>query len=217
MTAELIDTREMLAIHEAFRKEFAALPLRVKSVPENDADRAAVIAGHVSMMIMMLEGHHAAEDTLLWPVLLDRAPDSTPLVEMMETQHELLTDMIESINAEVEAWTSDTNIETRSTLHTSLIALERALLEHLSLEEKDAMPLVAANLSEEEFAAIGNHARATLTPEQLAIGLGVILDDNSAEMGEVILSAMPADARAAFEQFGRPAYREYRDRLNDDA
>lgn len=83
MSDEPIDTSEMLAIHECFRKEFASLPLRVKAVPESDSGRAAAVGGHVLLMSAMLHGHHSAEDELLWPVFAERAPQSAELVETM--------------------------------------------------------------------------------------------------------------------------------------
>jgi len=217
MPEEPIDTGEMLALHECLRKEFASLPLRVKSVPESDAGRAAAVGGHVLLMCDMLNGHHAAEDELLWPLLEERAPDHAALVETMATQHARLSDLDDAARAQAEVWMSDTNILTRSTLHTTLIALERALLEHLSFEELQSFPVIANVVTQEEFDAVGSRARASLSPEQLAIGLGLILDDNSAEAGEAVLSAMTLEARADFEEHGRPAYTAYRDRLLDNA
>jgi len=217
MSDEPIDTSEMLAIHECFRKEFASLPLRVKAVPESDGGRAAAVGGHVLLMSAMLHGHHSAEDELLWPVFAERAPQSAELVETMAMQHARLSDLVDTAQAEATAWMADTNILTRSSLHTTLIALERALLEHLSFEEIEVLPVIATSVTQAEFDAVGIHARASLSPETLAIGLGLILDDNSAEAGQAILDSLPPEARAGFEEFGRPAYVAYRDRLLDNA
>ena len=41
----------------------------------------------------------------------------------------------------------------------------------------------------------------------------MILDANTPEIGNLVLSAMPPQARDGFEQFGRPAYAAYRTTL----
>ena len=213
MTEQLIDTREMLAIHECLRKEIAALPIRVKSVPDADAARAGVVGNHVLLLAEILHSHHEAEDLLLWPLLRERAPGDWALIDSMQTQHDSLNESLRPVEGQCQAWMADPSAINRATLHTSLIALEKVMLEHLSVEETQVLPLVAANLTVEEFAAIGVHARASLDPQKLAIGLGMILDANTPEIGNLVLSAMPPQARDGFEQFGRPAYAAYRTTL----
>ncbi len=60
MSAETTDTTEMIAVHDAFRTEFGALPALVAAVPDGGTDRAAVVGGHVMMMTAMLHGTTAA-------------------------------------------------------------------------------------------------------------------------------------------------------------
>jgi hypothetical protein len=43
-----------------------------------------------------------------------------------------------------EAWRSDPSASNRAALHVELIALERAVLRHLAVEEADALPLPAS-------------------------------------------------------------------------
>ena len=95
------------------------------------------------------------------------------------------------------------------------IKLEKELLHHLAMEEQEVVPLISRDLAPDEFAAVGAHARASLSPEQLAVGLGLILANTSAARGEAILSGMPVEAREGFEQFGRPVYAAYAERLKD--
>ena len=42
----------------------------------------------------------------------------------------------------------------RAALHVELIALERAVLQHLGHEEAEALPLLATTITESEFAAL---------------------------------------------------------------
>ena len=209
----MTDTTDMLAVHDCFRKEFARLPITVKSIGDGDAERAAAVGGHVLFMADFLHAHHASEDELVWPLLRERSPESTALVEDMAVQHERVHALMETSRVQAQAWIDAPGNQERAALHTTLIALEKELLHHLAVEETEVLPLIARDLSEDEWFAVGEHSRASFPPDQLAIALGLILDNTSPERGEVILSAMPPEARAGFEQFGRPAYLAYRDRV----
>lgn len=209
------DMTEMYAIHDCLRHEFAKLPLTVKAVAEGNADRAAVVGGHVMMMTSMLHAHHEGEDELVWPLLEERSPEHAALVEAMVGQHEAMMESVATAQSQAQAWMASPGVLERSSLHTTLIKLEKELLHHLAMEEQEVVPLISRDLTAEEFSAVGAHARAALTPEQLAIGLGLILVNTSADRGEAILGAMPVDARAGFEQFGRPVYAAYAARLAD--
>jgi iron-sulfur cluster repair protein YtfE (RIC family) len=207
------DMTEMYAVHDCLRHEFARLPLTVKAVAEGDAERAAVVGGHVMMMTSMLHAHHEGEDLLVWPLLEERSPEHADLVELMVGHHEDMVALIATAQEQAAAWMANPGAHERAGLHTTLIALEKALLHHLAVEEQEVVPLISRDLTQEEYAAVGAHSRAALTPEQLAVGLGFILADTTAERGEAILAGMPPEAREGFETFGRPVYAAYAERL----
>ncbi len=207
------DMTEMFAIHDCLRHEFARLPLTVKAVGEGDADRAAVVGGHVMLMIAMLHGHHEGEDLLVWPLLEERSPEQAALVAAMVTQHEEMVGLMTTAQEQATSWMANPGAPERASLHTTLIALEKFLLHHLAVEEQEVVPLISRDLTQDEYAAVGAHSRASLTPEQLAVGLGLILQDTTAERGEAILAGMPPEARAGFEEFGRPVFAAYAARL----
>jgi len=209
------DMTEMFAIHDCLRHEFARLPLTVKATADGDAKRADVVGGHVMVMTSMLHAHHDGEDELVWPLLEERAPESAALVASMVSQHEEMVVLMERAREQAAAWMADPGAQNRAALHTTLIALEKFLLHHLAVEEQEVVPLISRDLTQEEYAAVGAHSRASMSPEQLAVGLGLILQDTSAERGEAILAGMPPEGRAGFEQFGRPAFAAYAARLAD--
>jgi iron-sulfur cluster repair protein YtfE (RIC family) len=215
MTEQAIDTSDMYAIHDCLRHEFARLPITVKAVGEGDAERAAVVGGHVLLMTDILNSHHTAEDVIVWPTLTERAPESAPLVAELSGQHEALHTAIASAREQADAWMQAPGNQERARLHTTLIGLERSLLQHLALEEQEALPIVQSTLTFDEYASIGEHARASLPPELMGIVLGLILDNTSRERADAIMGSMPPEAVAGFEQFGRPAYAEYKARITD--
>ena len=102
------DTRDIYLVHAMFRRKFAALPTIVRGVAAADAERADLIAEHMGL----LEAHHRADDTHLWPKLLDRGgEDLGPIVHVMEEQHK----RIEQLTAKaVVALVSGARIRPRS-------------------------------------------------------------------------------------------------------
>lgn len=213
MNSDPIDTSEMLVIHDMLRKEFASLPLMVKGSPAGDSARAATVGAHVTLLLGILERHHLGEDDLVWPKLEERCPEDLALVATMEDQHSAIHAGVDTARSEVAAWMADPTETNRAALHTTLIRTEKILLAHLGQEEVEILPLVASTFSEEEFAQIGEHARSGLNQQQMTLALGMILDNVSDQRAEMMLSAMPPEARAGFEQFGRPAYAAYRAQL----
>jgi hypothetical protein len=75
-TAPMADSRDMIVIHQMFRRQFTAIPGLVSAVPEGEPTKVAVVAEHVSWMVTFLHAHHQGEDELVWPRLLERIPAS---------------------------------------------------------------------------------------------------------------------------------------------
>lgn len=213
MSSHSTDTTEMFAVHDAFRAEFGALPAQILSVPDGDTDRAAVVGGHVMLMTSMLHAHHGSEDILLWPVLEERVPERLALLHEMEGQHERMGGLIETAQSQAGQWMASGAADLAGALSATVADLNAIMVEHLAAEESQVMPIVSETFSEEEFARIGEHSRADIPPDVLPIGLGIILSDTTPERGAAILAFMPDEARAGFEQFGRPMYEDYRARL----
>src|SRR5579875_3532551 len=93
------DGREMLVVHDAFRREFGALPDLVRGVASGDLDRAAVVAGHINLMAGLLHHHHQGEDDAFWPLLAERCPQEVaPLVQFMEIQHRYIAAIGEQVS-----------------------------------------------------------------------------------------------------------------------
>lgn len=106
------DTRDIYMVHAMFRRKFAALPTIVRGVAAADAERADLIAEHMGLLTAVLEAHHRADDTHLWPKLLDRGgEDLGPIVHVMKEQH----NRIEQLTAKaVVALVSGARIRLRS-------------------------------------------------------------------------------------------------------
>jgi hemerythrin-like domain-containing protein len=153
-----IDVSEMVAAHDGMRKEYATLPLLVKSVADGDTERAAIVAEHIRLLDVLMTVHHDTEDELLWPLAQERAPEHEA-VFIMEAEHQELADSLARVASLTRVWETEPSAINRAALHTELISAEKILLKHLGHEEKEALPLLATVISDEEFARFGNNVR----------------------------------------------------------
>jgi hemerythrin-like domain-containing protein len=212
VTDSALDISDMLAAHEALRKEYATLPLLVKSIADGDSVRAAVVSDHIALMGLLMTAHHDAEDELLWPLVEERAPEHEA-VFIMEREHTDLTTQVALMSELATAWRSDPSATKRAALHTELIAFEKNLLKHLGHEEREALPLLGTVMTQEEFAAFGGRARDSVPPEHRALLLGLILGDCTPASRAALLAAMSPESRASYENEGKAAAHAYRARL----
>jgi hypothetical protein len=212
-TVVKVDTRDMLAVHRAFRKEFADLGNLVAAVPDGDVARATIVGGHVLAMTTMVHSHHASEDEVLWPILRERAAERSALAAEMEGQHELIDGLISNASVATQRWMMTGSASAASQVCWCMEQMSVIVNEHLAQEEADVLPLAETLFSAEEWAGVAGHARAGLTTEQLDISLGVIEDAASDDEWQLVFGHLEPEARSDWEQVGRPAFREYRARL----
>ena len=212
MTDTVIDITDMVAAHDSMRKEYGMLPLLVKSIPDGDSERAAVVSDHIDLIGTFMTAHHDAEDELLWPLAEQRLPEHEAIF-IMEREHDDLNASVVRVRALAAAWRADPSAGNRATLHTELIGLEKDLLKHLGHEEREALPLLATVITQEEFAAFGARARDAVPQDQRALLLGLILEDAGPTARAAVLENMTPAARDAYETTARPVAQEYRARL----
>ena len=92
------ERRDMLVIHNMFRREFALMPGLVGAVVAGDHDRAQIIGDHVQAVIALLHGHHTHEDEDIWPLLLDRCTRAARLVGLMQAQHHQVATLLHEVD-----------------------------------------------------------------------------------------------------------------------
>jgi hemerythrin-like domain-containing protein len=143
--AQPIDTREMVVVHTAFRREFAEAPALIRAVPAGNRERAQRVGDHLQLMLEMLHHHHDGEDRLLWPKLLDRVEaDLRPVIELMERQHEGIHAELERATELLGRWREAAEEDDREQLAACVERLTALLEEHLAAEEERLLPLAAA-------------------------------------------------------------------------
>ena len=207
--AQRPDTRDMLAIHQVFRRELPLASSLVRSCPEGDAARAAQVAAHITLVTDFLHLHHHGEDELLWPALVAAAPDETALGARMEADHGGISAAMELVAATLADFAADPTAARRDAAADALDALTAVALGHLDVEEAEVLPLSERVLSVEQWAALGDHGRAALPQEHAFTIFGMILEDLPPEGQSMMLGEMPPPVIEAWKQIGRPQYEAY--------
>ena len=209
-TATTADVRDMLVVHEAFRREFARIPDLVASVAPGDAVRGRVVGDHVDLMQQMLHLHHKGEDELLWPKLTERAPEEAAvLVPIMEEQHHAIDVFLRRSITELAAWRLSLAAADRDTLAGTLRELEGALLEHLAVEEERVLVLVPKYLTRQEWLELGDHAIAGLPKSKLPAIFGMIARLAEPDVITMMISNAALVPRLVVPKIGPGAYQRY--------
>jgi hemerythrin-like domain-containing protein len=202
------DTSSMYAVHDMFRREFALLPALVRSVPAKDADRVRDVAAHISLVNELLHHHHSAEDAVLWPRLLARAPkEIDPVVHLVEGHHLAIEDILGETRGRLRAWADGVAGDDGESLAGTLQRLAAALYEHMALEERLILPVAERHIFATEWHEMGERAAAGLAPEIAPIVAGMVIY-------EAGVDPLPEAMRAAAAEVGPQAYAAHCERVH---
>ena len=150
--------------------------------------------------------HHVAEDEALWPpmraALADR-PDDLALLDAMEDEHARIDPLLTAID---DALADESRLDRVGDLADAL-AVE--LTAHLAHEEKEALALVEATVTEADMAAFGGAHTTRYGPDVSRI-LPWLLDGVADETAEAIVGGLPEPVRKAYREAWLPAHRAAR-------
>ena len=199
MTAtQPIDVRDMAIVHATFRNSYAESAALVRANPAPSPDRVTFLADHVDFGINMLHHHHEAEDELLYPKMIERAPEQAVMIEEVEKQHKDVTATIETASAACAAWRARPSAETGEALAAALEGLNATLQPHLDDEEEKIVPLAAVTLTQTEWAAMGDHARAAIPRNKMPVAFGMLLEPLNDDDRAYMKAELPAPIRLLF-------------------
>lgn len=207
-TSPYADTQSMYAVHGMFRRELGLLPGLVRLVSVRDQAHARIVADHIGLMLGFLHHHHSAEDAVLWPLLLARAPkDVDPVVQLVDGHHEKIGGLLTDAEAWLKVWSGGATPEDGDELALSLQRLFVAAYEHMGLEEKLVLPLVERHIFATEWTQMEHQALGSIGPETVVLAAGMI----GYESG---LDALPAEVREAVAESAPRAYESYARRVH---
>jgi hemerythrin-like domain-containing protein len=214
----LFDGREMLMVHNMFRREFALMPALVRDAAVCDQERVQIISDHIENVSAILHHHHHSEDENSWPLLLGRCGEEmAPLLQLMESQHEVVAKFGHEVDEALEVWRGSPSTESRKALADALDRLLPSLKDHLSAEEKIIVPLMEQHITAAEWTAIAMKSAAVFDPESLPLAFGMVVYEGDPEVVETAIANMPAEVRPVIRQLAAQAFASYSERVHGTA
>ena len=202
------DTTMMSVVHDALRRDLHRLDTTLASTTPGDDQRRA-LGEHAVWMMDFLHHHHASEDNALWPLVRSRQPSTAALLDRMQADHSRVLPAIDDVLEAAGRYRDGDHPDLRRTLGERLTALEDVLLPHLRAEEDEAMPAVAASLTDAEWKAWDKANNVDgKSIRQLAVEGHWLMDGLDPVRYQVLMHLVPAPARVVIVHGFARSYRK---------
>jgi hemerythrin-like domain-containing protein len=204
-----VDVTDMYAVHGVFRDTLGAAPRLVGDIAPGDATRVDQVANYYDNVLYFLEAHHDGEEEIVFPLLRERCPGETALLDSLEEEHETALKLLAVARESLAAWPgANGDAAAQSAVAESLEALRSQLVEHLDKEETQALPLCAENIRVEEWGQLPGHAMAGYQGDKIWLIMGLIRQRMTQEQRDAMLEHMPPPALEMWNGFGENAFNE---------
>lgn len=202
------DTRMMGIVHAALKRDLSRARDVLADEPPPRGRQRTALGEHVSWMLEFLHAHHTGEDQGLWPVVRERSPGAAELMDSMEADHARIAPAADAAAKASAEFTATTTDAPRVALVDALDDLLVVLVPHLDREVAEAMPVVAASISDREWKDIEQrHFVKTKSTKELAMEGHWLLEDIDPEGYEVVVHTVPPVLRFVLVHGFGPAYR----------
>ena len=197
-TAQPIDVRDMAIVHRTFRNVYEESARLVRAAPTPSPERVTFLADHIDFALAALHHHHEDEDELLYPRLIERAPEQAPMTEHVEHEHLLIKTALDAASAACAAWRGRPSAETGEALAVALDHLNTAVQPHLDDEEQKVVPLAAVTFTQQEWDEMGERGAAWIPRNKRGIAFGMILEPLSQADRAFMMRSLPAPVRLLY-------------------
>jgi Hemerythrin HHE cation binding domain len=201
-----IDTRDMVGIHNAFRRALGDAPDQIGAVREGDNGRAEQLGNYLGEVLWLLEVHHGGEDELMYPLLEERAPEHGELFREMEAQHATVHTSIESAKSAVKQFGASGRLADGEAAAAACQALLAATEGHLSEEEERVLPIAALVIAPAEWGAMPAHALSQYRGDRVWLPFGLAFESMPGDIQESMLAHLPPPVIAMWSGGGSDAF-----------
>jgi iron-sulfur cluster repair protein YtfE (RIC family) len=213
VTVPLADTSDMIQLHCVFREALGSAAPLVGSVAAGDSERAEVVHAYYFNVLALLRGHHEGEDELVWPKLVERAPEHAETIMRIAGQHDgVVTSMDEACRL-LDEWKQDPQIDGGAKLAAALATLGAELAAHLDEEERVILPIAAQHMTAPEWGELPAHGMQHFSGDKIWLILGLIQEQMRPEQIAVMEAHMPPPALEFWTSTGRALFTDFVGRL----
>ena len=188
----------MLAAHRAFRRDVTTLARAASRDTLRDPVRRVTVGTGWEVFRRQLLLHHQAEDAGVWPVLRTRLAgraDELAVLEEMAAEHSLIDPLVATVDQALD--------DERLPLGDVIGELASTLGGHLDHEERDALPLIGATLTDAEW--LGLMASLQPAPE-LSELVPWLVDGLTADDAADVLAMFPPALAQRYRGEWKPWY-----------
>lgn len=214
------DTRMMGIVHAALKRDLLRAVQVLAATPSPQGRQRKALGGHVFWMMDFLHAHHSGEDEGLWPLVRRRNSAAAELLDSMEADHARIAPAAEAVTTAARQYATTTTDPPRPALVEALEGLIEVLIPHLDREVAEAMPVVAASITNREWDAVEQEYNIKpKSTRELAFEGHWLLEGIDPEGYDVVVHKVPAVLRfILLHGFGRGYRRQARARwLPDDS
>ena len=197
-TSQPIDVRDMAIVHRLFRQAYDEAARLVRAAPAPSPGRVTFLADHIDLVLGGLHSHHQDEDELLYPKLIERAPEQAPMTEQVEHEHQVIATALDAASAACATWRQRPSAETGEALAAALDHLNQVVQPHLDDEEQKVVPLAAVTLTQQEWDAMGKRGMSSVPRNKRAIAAGMMLEPLDEADRAYMMKHVPAPLRMLF-------------------
>jgi hypothetical protein len=213
--AQPIDVRDMAIVHRTFRKAYDEAARLVRAAPAPSAGRVTFLADHIELTLAALHIHHEDEDALLYPKLIERAPEQAPMTEHVEQEHQLIKTALDAASAACRTWRERPSAWTGEALTAALDRLNAVVQPHLDDEEQKVVPLAAVTLTQQEWDAMGKAGMSKIPRNKRGIAAGMMLEPLDEADRAYMMKSVPPPARLLFPLLVERPWKKYAARLRN--
>ena len=194
-------------IHAAVRRDLTRLESALDAAPDGDRARARQLATAYANLHRELKHHHEGEDNNVFPFLA-RVEGETELVQVMEAEHQAMSDALAEAGTAMTAYASTGSASDAHAARDTLLRAHEVVERHLHHEETELEPLMLPHLESPEWKAVEKRLR----PDSLADSgrwMAWVQDGMPDEERAYFRSTIPAPVTFLLSRVaGRSYYRE---------
>lgn len=168
-----VDVTGMYVMHHAFRRDLTDFAHAVTVTAPDERDVWIALRDRWATFADVLHKHHTAEDDGLWPLLRSRAAEAgdegaVAVLDAMEAEHSAIDPLLAAVRTGFATMVDNPAPAVRAGLGHQLGTARVLLGNHLGHEERDAMALVQAHLTEADWKRVEKeHFQAAYGPKDL--------------------------------------------------
>ncbi|MGW3124507.1 hemerythrin domain-containing protein [Streptomyces sp. NPDC001107] len=137
-----------LMVHHALRRDLERLPKALAALDPKDTRQARLLAEHWQLYRWALMDHSVNEDDILFPLVLERAPQIAPALEAIEQDHEGLEAQLDEVSRLLQDLSTP---EAIGVARATAEELEEFLGRHLDAEEEHIVPVLVDRITPGEL------------------------------------------------------------------